>query len=171
MVFLSNIHPHLTFFLNYLLFHPAYGICTLSENQREGYFFPSLLFRVCCGFLIFKTLALEAQKPFQSYYVWHGFQRHILKLISYGFVSLFSKFCFGIFSPRVVSILSSCLNLLWVRMESHRVKGSKGNILKIISAHLFISQNLCHSVLTTLQNKALTWRIIIYFLSLKKKSY
>lgn len=120
VVSLGNTHPHLTFFLNYLLFHPAYGICTSSENQREGYFFPSLLFRVCCGFLIFKTLALEAQKPFQSYYVWHGFQRHVLKLTSYGFDSLFSKFCFGIFFPRVVSILSSCLNLLWVRMESHR---------------------------------------------------
>lgn len=81
-------------------------------------FFPNLLFKICCGFLIFKNLASGCQKPFQNYYLQHGFQRPILKLISHGFVSLFSEFCFGTFFPRVVSILSSCLNLLRARIES-----------------------------------------------------
>lgn len=110
------------------------------KAREEAIFFPSLLFRVYGGLLIFKKLASETQKPFKSYYLRHGFQRPTLKLTSHGFVSLFSEFCFGISFPRVVSIFSSLLKFVVGAdgEQGHRVKGSKGNILRIISAHLFI---------------------------------
>lgn len=118
VVSVDNAHwPHTFFFSSDLLFHPAYGILPCLKARGEAVL-PNLLFEICCGFLIFKTLASGAQKPFQNYYLQHGFQRPILKLISHGCVSLFSEFCFGTFFPRVVSMLSSCLNLLRVRMES-----------------------------------------------------
>lgn len=78
------------------------------EGQRGTIFFPNLLFRICCDFLILKNLASGAQElfntiktiTFQNYHLQHGFQQPVLKLISHDFVSLFSEFCSGIFFPQ-----------------------------------------------------------------------